>query len=467
MFVIATEPFVFLACISFGVYMSIVPQLIVSKVCFSHYNATVCRELSTGNYKLEEKHVYDQATKWNSICYAAICVPSLFTTMVMGALSDISSKKRLLLLPPILLSIQTVILMLSAKFLGSSMAFVVLAAGLTSIYGDVQGYVMLAYSYMADVTEANQGRTVRMTILGGSMFVSVGISSFVSGILLKTYGFISAFSLGLAASGTNLIFVALILPETWKGASKASNDHTLKKKLSSFVVSLRVACVSIIKFFKTYLFSWKNKHVGMLLVSSLFTHSALIGEGVILVLFLKHRPLALSPDRIGEFVLVLQIITGFGVVILAVISQKCFKPSDPLVIIIGQISVIATYSAIGLSKDWKTLFGVSPLALAYSQALSGIRSMITKLVQPNEVSTALSCIAFVNIVSWVLITFSCNEVFRLTATYFPGMSMILLAISCFIGLLAGVAAFLCIPKEEKDCSDSQVLIDSKNYHSIA
>ncbi len=189
---IATEPSILLACVSFGIFSSMVPQLIVSKVCHSYYNnATTCKELSTGNYELEEKRVYDLAAKWNTACFAAISVPSLFTSLVVGALSGVLSKRKLLLLPPILLTIQAVILILCAKFISSSMVFVVLASGLTSIYGDFQGYSILLYSYMADVTRADQSRTVRMSALGGISFLGLGLGSFVAGILLERYSFIS------------------------------------------------------------------------------------------------------------------------------------------------------------------------------------------------------------------------------------------------------------------------------------
>ncbi len=466
MFEIATEPSAFLTWVSFGLYTSIVPQLIVSKVCNSFYNATVCSELSTGTHKWEERHVYEQATKWNSICFAAIGIPSLFTVMIVGALSDVVSKKKLLLLPPVLLSIQNVVLMLSAKFMSSSMVFVVLAVGLTSIYGGYQGCEMLAYSYMADVTEADQVRTVRMSVLGGLMFVAFGLSSFACGVLLKKYGFISVFSLGLATSLTHLVFVVFMLPEISNQASNDNNLKTFGNSVSSSLAYFRDACVRIKVFSKKYLFSWKNKHVGLLLIACLFARAALIGETVIIVLFLKHRPLALSPDKIGEFILALQLSSGLGVVVLVVVSLNLFKPSDLFIVVTGHISSMSTFLAIGLLQDSRAIFGVTPLALGYSLPSSGIKSMITKLVQPDEVSTALSCLGLVNVVSLVLITFSCNELFRFTATFFPGMSVVLLAISSLIALLLTITASLCYCKDESNTLDIPFDIIKSEYEII-
>lgn len=473
MFAIATEPSVFFVFVSYGLYISVVPQLTVFKVCHSFYNETICTDLSTGNYKSEEKRVYDEATKWNTICFASIMVLSVLTSMVLGVLSDLMSKRKVLLIPPIILLVQSIILIFSAKYTASSMVILALAASLTGLYADVQGFLMMAYAYMADVTEANDTRTLRMAILGGLTFFSTGLSSFVAGILLKSYGFIVPLSLTLVASVMNLIFVTFILPETKSRAmislptrqcsedtnsrentgSSGEKDENLlisqagKEKSSTFNAHLKASCWSMVEFFKKHLFSCKNKHVCFLLLSIFFTSSALTGEGVIIVLFLKHRPLALSPDRIGEFLLTLQCITGIGVIILTVVSAKFFKPSDRSVIIVGQISIMATYTAVGLSKEWHPLLSMTPLAIGLSLPLSGIRSLLTKWLEPEEHASALSCVAFLNNLSAVAITFGCNELFRQTAEIFPGLAVVLLSIACFVGLVLAIAAFYSNPAD--------------------
>ncbi len=256
MAIFATEPFAFLACVSFGVYTSIVPQLTVFKVCSGIYNATICNSLSTENHKLQEKRVYDEVTTWNMICFVAIYVPSLITTMIIGALANLVSKKKLLLLPPVIRAIQTIMLILAAKFMFSSMIFVALAASLTSVYGDLQGYIVLSNSYMAEMIDA-KSRSVRMTILGAMLFLGDGLGSFVAGILLKNYGFIAAFSLSISACVVNLIFVLFILPDTMpKETSTIIEEESLKTRLFNH---LKQSYSDIIKFSRKYLFSWENQ----------------------------------------------------------------------------------------------------------------------------------------------------------------------------------------------------------------
>ncbi len=443
MFRIATEPFIFLAIFSYGVYVSINPQLIVFKVCQTKYHQDICTVLSTGKNVKEEKQIYQEATKWNTICFVSIFIPSLLVIIPIGAITGVVSTKRLLLLPPIITTIQTVILMLCAKYATSSMVFLALAASLTSLYGDIQGYLMLAFSYMAAATEENEDRTVRMHVLGGIIYVSFGVSSFISGILLENYGFIIALSASLVASVANLFFVLFVLKDIPPSDYIASDGENVREKLLKFCNHLKTACLNGLQFLKKSLFCWKNKHIGLLLVATFFTNSALTGQDIVLVLFLLQQPLTMSSDKVGIFVLAQQCMTGFGVVILVLISRKFFKPSDHYLVLIGQISVTLTFLSIGLSTDSKYIFAVTPLAIATSFPLSGITTILTKSVQPSEHSTALSCVSVVHLTSLILIAFGCKVLYVSTAGYFPGLNIILLAITSFLGLPAAIASFYC------------------------
>ncbi len=469
MFRIATEPFLFLSFISYGTYITIVPQLLIYKVCRSNYHGDICSELLSTKYKQEEKLVYEEAAKWNTICFVSMSVPSLLFIWLAGALADIVGKKTLLLLPAIILTIQTMILMLTARFATSSMIFVVLAAALTSVYGDIQGQYMLAYSYMADATDVKEDRTVRMSVLGGLVYISIGVSSFVSGILLQNYGFVLALVPSLVASVTNFVFVAFILPDLADIPPTTGHpkyDEDFKERLSKFLKHFTASCSHSIMFFKKYLFSRKNKHIGLLLLATFFTSAAIIGENVFLVLFLKHRPLAMTAGEIGRFMLTLQCMSGFGVIILVFISMKFAKPSDAGVIITGAISAISTYVAIGLTTDKRFVLALTPLAIGFSFTSSGFKTMMTNLVGPNEHATALSCVAFVKTISLLAITLSCGFLFRATLTYFPGLSIISLAFACLIGLVVAIASFYCNPGCQEKPTESVELLCGPNFRYV-
>eukprot|EP00794_Sanderia_malayensis_P015213 gene15213-16784_t len=449
-FKIATEPFLFLYCISLGVSLSLTPQLIVSKICHSIYgNQTICSKLSSGNYKLQEKLVYEKVATWNMINFAFIYIPSAFSTLFIGSLSDFISKKKILLLVPLATTLQSIIYIITANNMSSSLWLLVFGSSVTSLFADVQGAIMLAYSYMADVTAAENNRTVRMNILEGMIFLSLGFGSYSVGKLLTTYGFVIAFSLGLSASAANFIYVAFLLPDNIshnKQENSMDDPSTSSKTSISDMIkhlsnNVKMACSSINKFAIKYIFSWEKKAVWIMLLAAFFTNTAILGENVIAIVFLKHRPLALSPDQIGTFLLLLQLIRGTGVMVVAVITVKFFKPSDPWLIIVGQISVISIFTAVGFSSNLTTLMGVTPLAIGFSLAMSGLRSALTKLVLPEEHGTVLSFVAFASLIGITIMTFSANKVFQATSMYFAGACIVMLAAVCLVGVFFTIVAF--------------------------
>ena len=95
----ASEPFIFLYLVSLGANDSLFPQLVISKLCQERYNSTVCGNLASKQFKAEENVVYEQATTWNTIIFASVYIPSLFTVLPVGALPDVISKRKILFLP--------------------------------------------------------------------------------------------------------------------------------------------------------------------------------------------------------------------------------------------------------------------------------------------------------------------------------------------------------------------------------
>ncbi len=173
------------------------------------------------------------------------------------------------------------------------------------------------------------------------------------------------------------------------------------------------------------------------------------------VLFFQHAPLALSMEQIGEFLLLQHCVSCVGVFIIAICNLKLVKPPDICLLVIGQLSMVSAFIGLGLSTDWPTLLGVTPLGFAFSLAAAGLRSMLTKEVEPNEHGTVLAFLELLCLFGMVFASFLCDYVFRLTAWFFPGLAILLLALFCAVGILLAVAAFFCSKSYGKMSSEDQ------------
>ena len=111
-------------------------------------------------------------------------VPALIFILPMGSLSDLIPKKKVLLVIPLALMLQSTIYLMSAKFQESHLAILALGSSVTGIFGDLQGGLSLANSFMAEMTTVGTVRTVRMTILTGLAYVGIGIGATFAGFLM-------------------------------------------------------------------------------------------------------------------------------------------------------------------------------------------------------------------------------------------------------------------------------------------
>ena len=478
----ATEPFIFLYVAAFGIHFSILPQLIVSKVCSQHYNETVCCNLKLDRYKSEETHVYKEATTWNTVVFVCTVVPALIFILPFGALSDLVSKKKLLIVPPLALILQSGTYLLSAVFRSSSLAFLAFGASLTGIFGDVQGALALGNSYMADITKPGSSRVTRMIILGGLTYTGTGFGAYFSGLLLSNYGFMSGFLMSCVMSIVNLVYVVFILPrpgtvepyeiqiradETvlmgkcggrsgdMKGQEEATglikSENLMKSRqnaVSNFFASIikytKSSFQNIAVFMKKYHSLPRGKFLWLLLAVYSLAGAANCAESTLIVLFITHSPLSLSSSQVGTYLFLLMVTRGLGAVILG-IFMKCFQPNGTSLIVFGFISYILTFTTMAFSKTVITLYGFSAFSIAFPATLSGIRAVITKKVDSDENGTVLSLCGFIGVAADTVLAITANLLFKWTSNFFPGLSILCLAIVSFLGSVV-MQVFICLEK---------------------
>ena len=445
----ASEPFLFLFMFALGGNLSLLPQLTIAKICHDKFNSSVCSKLGQKAFKDEENYIYSQAATWNTIIFVSVYLPSLFTILPVGAISDTISKKKLLLLPPIATVLQCIIYICCARYKELSVGYLALGSSITCIYGDIQGGIMLAYCYMTGVTGNDHGRTWRMAILEGSIFIGQGLGSYMAGILLEKFGFTVAFLFPATTAFLNFAFVLFLLPNLPSAGNHSlthshteidgQGDESFCLQLGS---NLKDIFKKIAKFGKKY-FCSSGKLVVLLLLAAFFANGAILGENVLITFFLKHSPLSLDAQEIGQYFLILHCTRGIGISFLALLSAKFFRPSDYIVTILGLVSLIATHISLCFANTKPMLYGFSVLSFAFPYAMSTIRALLTKLVSPGDEGTVLSYVGFISLIAVTIMTFAGNSLFKATAKIFPGLSILMLSCSSIMALVL-VTSVWCI-----------------------
>ena len=435
----ASEPFLFLYMFVLGANLSLLPQLSLSKICHRKFNTTVCSSLGKKIYSKEENYVYGEAAEWNIIIFAAVYIPAILSILPVGALSDLICKKKILLIPAILAFIQNAVYLTCAKFKNSHVGLLAVGASITSVYGDIQGAIMLAYAYMASVSSAEDGRTYRMAFLEGSIFIGQGLGSYITGLLLQHFGFVAAFALTLSTASLNILFVVFILPAVPSVCTSEDESHTYNMSFNAticgqLVLNSKLACIKLWQFMQNHVIN-PDPVILALLTAAFFANSAILGENTIATLFIKHAPLSLSAEQVGLYYLILHCTRGIGITFLAFALSRCLNLSDYTLIIIGLLSLIANHISLSFASTIPMLYGFALFSIAFPFAMSTIRALLTKLVSTEEQGTALSCIGVISLIGVTIMTFAANNLFKATANVFPGFSILLLACSSGVALV--------------------------------
>ena len=455
---LASEPFLFLFMLCHGAHLSLLPQLTISKICTKAFNATFCRSPAKRTVIEIDVHIYKKSAEWDIAIFASAYVPAVFTILPVGAMSDLVCRKKILILPAVLAFIQNLVYFLCAKFNDSHVAFLAVGASIPSIFGDIQGAVMLSYAYLASVSSAQHDRTVRMAYLEGSIFLGQGLGSYISGLLVEYVNFVAAFALTLSTAFVNILFVVFILPPVSpvpvsKDEEQEASDSPTSNAYIQFVQKIQQAVLALWDFIKSHIVS-PDPLILPLLISAFLVISAILGEDTIITLFLKYQPLSLNAEQLGVYFLLLYCVRGSGVTCLAFGLSKWLNLSDYTLTIIGLLSLIATHVSLSFASTILMLYCFTLFSIALPLAMSTIRAMLTKLVPEEEHGTILSCVGIITLVGGSVMNFVSNGIFRATANIFPGFSIIILSLSS----LAALSIFCCfksINSVEKDNADRE------------
>ena len=438
---LASEPFLLLYMFVLGANLSLVPQLTISKLCQHKFNSTVCNALGNKVNLEAENEVYAEATKWNTIIIAAVFIPAIVAILPIGAMADLVCRKKILLIPTVATFVQSLVYLICAKFGTSHVAFLAVGSSVTSIFGDVQGAIMLAYAYMASVTLADQSRTFRMALLEGSIFIGQGLGSFVSGLLVQYSGFVAAFALTMSTAFLNFVFVAFLLPAvkpSTANGSEAEVNGKDDKRSASFCEYLadetKAACLKLYQFLRKYVIR-PNFMVLSLLAAAFFANSAVLGENVIMILFIKHSPLSLSAEQVGLYNLILHCTRGVGMSCLVFIISKCFDVSDYVLVILGLLSLISHHMSLCFASTVQMLYSFTVFSIAFPFAMSTIRAILTKEVSKEWQGIVLASVGILSLIGVTIMNFAANALFKATAYFFPGFTFLLLSGSSFLALI--------------------------------
>nr|XP_023661138.1 solute carrier family 46 member 3-like [Paramormyrops kingsleyae]XP_023661139.1 solute carrier family 46 member 3-like [Paramormyrops kingsleyae] len=354
-------------------------------------------------------------------------IPSLIVTLLLVAYSDHRGRKISIALP-LVGSLVYTSSFLAISFFELNIYLLIVANFASSLFGGVGTMLGGCFSYIADLCSDGKLKTLRMAGVDMVLGLLSGVASISTGYFLRASGFNWPFFTAFLCHAANLLYVIVLLEETWKSPDLQEMQPPLKKLVTGVYRLFALA-------------SRRRNMVLILLLLIFFTYSfSNIGGLALVTLYELNEPLCWSEILIGygSALSTLVFLTSFiGVFILS----HCLP--NVAIVFVGLLSIMSGLIMTAFARTTLAMFLVRvPMLLAIMPA-PVLRSMMSKIVSKSEQGALFACVACLENLSSNVAFAVFNSLYAATVAWFPGFSFLLAGGLCLLPVaLLGVVAFL-------------------------
>ena len=207
---ITVEPVLFLYMFCLFMSFPLIQQLAFKKICLEKYDTGTCKNLT----KADENFVQEHTSEWILHQSIALAVPSIFASLIFGSWSDKVGRKLILVLPSVGGALLYVSHILNSVFMSLNVNVIIIGVFISGLFGGYATTLLGVFSYMSDITDKVQ-RTSRIAVLESMIFLGATAGNLLGGVLVDHGSFMAAFGVCLAVNLITILYVWLLLPESY------------------------------------------------------------------------------------------------------------------------------------------------------------------------------------------------------------------------------------------------------------
>uniref|UniRef100_UPI00358EFAE8 lysosomal proton-coupled steroid conjugate and bile acid symporter SLC46A3-like isoform X2 n=1 Tax=Myxine glutinosa TaxID=7769 RepID=UPI00358EFAE8 len=374
-------------------------------------------------------------------------VPAFLATLFFGAYSDRHGRRFPLFLTCLGDAISN-ILMVIFLYRDLPLWVIYVLNFITSFFGGTTTLLGSSFAYVADVSSVTS-RNARIAFLemliGGVGF----IGSFISGYVGEVMQLYQVMLLVLGIDVLCMLYVWLVIEETV--TRESSQDNIPQRTIMTYMKEIRDG-------FRTLCLADGDlkKRIKLILMLITFMMTALyfFGAGGLFARYQMNEPLLWTSLKLGYFgamFCLIYIMSYLGVHFFSKVLP------DILIAVIGMTSFVGGMVMISFAKTDIFMYLVNvPMMFAVMPA-PVLRSMLSKLVNPNEQGAVFSAVACGEMISALLASIIFNNVYAATVSWYPGFAFLLAAaIVVFPLTLLGILWFM----NRSDTSQQRLLLEA-------
>ena len=222
---VTVQPYMFLSSFVMTLHDIMLPQILLDTNCRIKYNTTICENINSPSFVIEQYHIQKQSALWLTAVQSFQGVLSTVIVLFLGPFADVIGTRRAMFLTPVCTGVQYIICsLLTSLAYPFDPRLLLLIAFIISLCGYLSGHFLFATSYVAAVTLQKE-RTFQIVILDMFYSGAVCLASFTSGYILENLGFTWAYLICLILSVLNGLFVLLFVEDLDTNAEVVSSDR--------------------------------------------------------------------------------------------------------------------------------------------------------------------------------------------------------------------------------------------------
>uniref|UniRef100_A0A1B6D9S0 Major facilitator superfamily (MFS) profile domain-containing protein n=1 Tax=Clastoptera arizonana TaxID=38151 RepID=A0A1B6D9S0_9HEMI len=405
---VTVEPVVILYFISVGISAFIGSNLVIQKAC--HPNMT-----SEPDYSLpcpDEAVVQNTITQINTWKPLLESVTPLMFVIFLGTWSDTHGKRRkpLIIIPMVGELIRLLSFMWCTYYWQVNPEVTTLIeATIKGLSGGMTSFMFGTNTYITDITTVEE-RTFRLGVLSAMSFIGSPLGVIMGGILRKTVGFLYAF----------MVCFVLVLVALYVAVVGVKNTASVETKLKTFEgmfdPSHFIGAVKTV--FKK---RPQNRRLILFLTASIapLFLASFIGEYSVLYFFMRYK-FHMGEVEYGNYCAYKMIVIFIGTFVSLIICTKILKMSDAIIGCLATVTQIA--SAVGMCfavEKWQ-MYVFPVVDLMHGASNTASRSIITKIVDGNELGQVFGVIGAVDVFVPIVTFPVYNLVYKNTLLFMPG-----------------------------------------------
>ena len=209
-------------------FETIIQDLVYQKTCHTHFNASICASLDSEENKEALDLVQKEASHLILSSTAALTIPSILTTNILGSYSDMYDRKWPLLLPPAGMTLAVLVYILMDNFESLPVWLIIVSSLISGLTGGFISIISGVTSYISAIS-SEESRTMRVGLMEAASFLSGTIGPFVGGgIFQASQSHTAVFSVILYCYISCVAYIVWCVPSI-PSSSSAPTNHDYRR----------------------------------------------------------------------------------------------------------------------------------------------------------------------------------------------------------------------------------------------